>query len=173
MNIFELKTRHRATASDSGIYQGTMQEVLGSTGCFVTFSTTHYYSSAIPRNGLCSQRWRIYKYLTSNINASSILFRSQWPSGLRRGSTDSCILGLQVRIPPGVWLSVSSKCCVVRSVTGRSLAQRSPTDCGVSLSVTQKFKKMRGAGPRWAVAPKKKKIIGMQVTCGCGSSGCF
>ena len=41
------------------------------------------------------------------------LFRSQWPRGLRRGSADTRLLGLRVRIPPGAWMSVSCECCVV------------------------------------------------------------
>jgi hypothetical protein len=44
----------------------------------------------------------------------------------------------KVRIPPGAWIFVSCEClrCQVEvSVTGRSLVQRSPTDCGVFLSV--------------------------------------
>ena len=51
-------------------------------------------------------------------------------------------------------------CCQVEiSVTGRSLAQRSPTDCGVSLCVIQKPKEWGGPGLRWAVAPEKEKSL--------------
>ena len=32
--------------------------------------------------------------------------RSQWPRGLRRGSTASRLLGLWVRILPGAWMSL-------------------------------------------------------------------
>ena len=32
--------------------------------------------------------------------------RSQWPSGLRRGSAADRLLGLQLRIPPGAWMLV-------------------------------------------------------------------
>ena len=46
------------------------------------------------------------------------------------------LLGLRVRIPPKAWLSVyavSVACCQVEvSASGWSLAQRSPTECGVS-----------------------------------------
>ena len=38
--------------------------------------------------------------------------RSQWPSGLRRGSTADRLLGLRVRIPPEAWMSVCCGCCV-------------------------------------------------------------
>ena len=38
--------------------------------------------------------------------------RSQWPRGLRRGSAAARFLGLRVRIPPGVCISVSCECCV-------------------------------------------------------------
>ena len=43
---------------------------------------------------------------------SSVGCRSQWPSGLRRGSAADHLLGLRVRIPPGAWMSV---CCVLYS----------------------------------------------------------
>jgi hypothetical protein len=35
-----------------------------------------------------------------------LLRRSQWPSGLRRGSTAGRLLGLRVRILPGAWMFV-------------------------------------------------------------------
>jgi hypothetical protein len=51
--------------------------------------------------------------------------RSQWLSALRRESAVCRLLGLR-----GSRMSV---CCQVEvSATGRSLVQRSPTDCGVS-----------------------------------------
>ena len=40
---------------------------------------------------------------------------SQWPSGLRRGSTAARLLGLRVRIPPGTRISVACECCVLSS----------------------------------------------------------
>jgi hypothetical protein len=39
--------------------------------------------------------------------------------------------------------------------TGRSLVQRSPTDCGVSLCVIQEPENLGDSGPRWAVVPEK------------------
>jgi hypothetical protein len=62
--------------------------------------------------------------------------RSQW--WRRRRSAAECLLGSWVRIPPGAWMFVSCEClrCQVEVCeTGRSLVQRSPTDCGVCLSV--------------------------------------
>jgi hypothetical protein len=44
--------------------------------------------------------------------------RSQWPSGLRRGSAAARLLGLRVRIQPRVWLFVCCECCLS---TGRGL----------------------------------------------------
>ena len=55
---------------------------------------------------------------------------------LRRGSAAACLLGLRVRIPPGVRISVSGECYVCCQVEvsekGRSLVQSSPTECGMS-----------------------------------------
>jgi hypothetical protein len=56
-------------------------------------------------------------------------------SGLRRGSVAARLLGLRVWIPPGAWMFVSCEWRVLSgetSATGRSLIQRSPTECGVS-----------------------------------------
>jgi hypothetical protein len=44
--------------------------------------------------------------------------RSQWPCGLRRGSSAARLLGSWVRIPPRTWMSVSCECCVL---SGRGL----------------------------------------------------
>jgi hypothetical protein len=62
--------------------------------------------------------------------------RSQWPNCLRRGSAAARLLGLRVRIPPeyGCLSFVSVVCCQVGvSATGRSLVQRRPTKCCVSV----------------------------------------
>jgi hypothetical protein len=53
---------------------------------------------------------------------------------LRRGSAAARLLGLRVGIPPAAWMSLESVvCCQVEvCVSGWSLVQRSPTECGVS-----------------------------------------
>jgi hypothetical protein len=49
-----------------------------------------------------------------NIILKSIpLCRSHWPCVLRRVFAAARLLGLRVRIPPGEWMSVSCKCCVL------------------------------------------------------------
>jgi len=53
-------------------------------------------------------------------------------------------------------------CCEVEvSATGRSLVQRSPTDCGASLCVIKKFRDWGGPGPLGGCCPQNKKIIKM------------
>jgi hypothetical protein len=37
------------------------------------------------------------------------VFGMKWPRGLRRGSAAACLLWLRVRIPTGLWMSVSSE----------------------------------------------------------------
>jgi hypothetical protein len=64
--------------------------------------------------------------------------RSQWPRGLRRGSAAVRLLGLRVRIPARACMCllwVFGGCQVEVSASGWSLVQRSPTECGVCLSV--------------------------------------
>jgi hypothetical protein len=81
----------------------------------------------------------IYKETSySSVAAELKLLKSEWPRGLRRKSAAERLLGSWVRIPPEVWMFLSCEClcCQVKvSATGRSLVQRSPTDCGVYLSV--------------------------------------
>jgi hypothetical protein len=43
---------------------------------------------------------------------------SQWPSGLRRGSSAERLLAFRVRVLPGSQISVSCECCVL---SGRGL----------------------------------------------------
>jgi hypothetical protein len=52
-----------------------------------------------------------------------LLRRSRWPRGLRRGSAATPLLGLQDRIQEGIWLSVSSECCML-SQRGVALSSR-------------------------------------------------
>ena len=100
--------------------------------------------------------------------------RSQWPSGLKRGSAADLLLGLRVRIPPGnECLSlVSVVCCQIEvSATGRSLVQRSPADCVVSLCATEKPQDRGYPDSRLVVAPGKRKLflealsLGMHKIC--------
>ena len=44
--------------------------------------------------------------------------RSRWPSGLKRGSGATCLLGLRVRIPPETVMCVS---CEYYVLSGRGL----------------------------------------------------
>ena len=54
---------------------------------------------------------------------------------------------------------VSVVCYQVKvSATGRSLVQRSPTNCSGSLCVIYKPRALGGHGPRWAVAPETFSI---------------
>ena len=39
--------------------------------------------------------------------------RSRWPRRLKRGFAAARLLGLRVRITPGMWMSVSCECCVL------------------------------------------------------------
>jgi hypothetical protein len=54
------------------------------------------------------------------------------PLGLRRGSAATRLLGLELRMLPRAWMSVSCECCVLYKVEVSasvwSLVQRSPTD---------------------------------------------
>jgi hypothetical protein len=67
---------------------------------------------------------------------------------------------LRVRIPAGAYMSVV--CCQLEvSAMGRSLVQRSPTDCGVSLRVIYKPQECGSPGPRLDCCPEREtdKVI--------------
>jgi len=66
--------------------------------------------------------------------------RSQWSRGLRRGSVAFRLVGLRVRIIPGsCWSLVSVVCCQVEvCATGRSLVQRSRTECDREASIIRR-----------------------------------
>ena len=49
---------------------------------------------------------------------NSVPYRSQWPRGLRRRSAAARLLRSWVRIPPGGWMFLCCKCCVL---SGRGL----------------------------------------------------
>ena len=69
----------------------------------------------------------VYVYLHSTVS------RSQWPCGLRCDTAAPRLLGMCVRIPPGI--SAWYRCYVLSGTiyaTDWSFVQRSPTDCGVS-----------------------------------------
>jgi len=60
----------------------------------------------------------------------SVQSQSQWPRGLKHGPATALLLELWVRIPLSL---LSVMCCRIDvSASGRSLVQRSPTNCGVS-----------------------------------------
>jgi len=53
------------------------------------------------------------KILYSTCISNKPTSRSQWPHGLRRRASVACLLGLWVRIPPGVWMSVCWEFCML------------------------------------------------------------
>jgi hypothetical protein len=60
-------------------------------------------------------RQHVCTTLHAKLLGTFIFCRSQWPRNLRRGSSAARLLWLPVRIPPGVWMSVTCECCVLPS----------------------------------------------------------
>jgi hypothetical protein len=109
-------------------------------------------TSHVLQTGCCSHSY----YLPRFDHTNNIWCRSQWPRGLRPRSAAERLLGSWVRVSPGAWMFVSFEClcCQVEvSATGRSLVQRSPTDCGVCLSV---ITKPRERGWPWPETGRKQ-----------------
>jgi hypothetical protein len=76
---------------------------------------------------LCAEIIRLspFHLFVPHVNAK----RSQWLHGLKHASAAACLIGLQVRIPPGAWQSVCCDCCVL---WGRVLCDGSMTRPGDS-----------------------------------------
>jgi len=74
----------------------------------------------------------LFIYITYVLDISSPFNLCLAGHGLRRRSLAARLLRLLVRIPPVSWISISCECCALSGVsaTGRSLVQRSPTECG-------------------------------------------
>ena len=64
-------------------------------------------ASQFPKNQKIYLCYYIYIYIYIYIG------RSQWPCGLRGGSTAAHMLGLWFRIPRGAWKSACVECCVL------------------------------------------------------------
>ena len=87
--------------------------------------------------------------------------RSQWPCGLSRRSMAARLLGLWVRIPPGVWMSACCECCVL---SGRGLCDgliTRPVEsywvwCVVECDLETSW--MRRSWPTGGCSAKRKKI---------------
>ena len=92
--------------------------------------------------------------------------RSQWSRGLRRVSAAARFLGLLVRIPPRAWtFVVNVVCCQVEvSVSGLSLVQRSPTECGVSECDRESSTMMRSWSTGGCCATVKRKTRPVNVS---------
>ena len=60
----------------------------------------------------------LYFIILNNLYCNILLCRSQWPRGLRRRSVAARLLRSWVRIPPGAWMFVCCRCCVL---SGRGL----------------------------------------------------
>jgi hypothetical protein len=95
--------------------------------------------------------------------SNHIICRSQWPCGLRRGSSAARLLGSWVRIPPGAWMSVSCEWC---ALSGRGLCDELITRPEESYRLwcvlnvcDHETSKWGGPGPCRAVEPYKKKYI--------------
>jgi hypothetical protein len=108
-----------------------VQDVLTSLNTHMIYWLTIAYVRYLSQRGS--------KCIYNNFVKYPLTSRSQGPRFIRHGSTAVNLLGLRVRITPGIWMSVSCECCVsvvccqlAVSASGWSLFQRSPTECGVS-----------------------------------------
>jgi hypothetical protein len=115
-------------------------------------STNFVYQHAVPSAS------NVFKSSCLLIVHNTSFCRSQWPCGLRRGSSAARLLGSCVRIPPGAWMSVCCECCVL---WGRGLCDGLITRPGESYRLWcvsnvydhETSTKRGGPGPYRAVEP--------------------
>ena len=119
--------------------------------CTITFRkqyTTNTLNTRVPTPGgsaIARRQFAGYRAVSIFINKRLLMkinkaewynTQSGWPRGLRRRSAAAHNAGIAGSIPAvgmDVCLLLSVVCCKVEfSATGRSLVQRSPTECGVS-----------------------------------------
>jgi hypothetical protein len=85
--------------------------------------------------------------------------RSQWPRGLRRGSTAARLLGLWVRIPPRAWILsvVSVVCCQVEVSATAYHSSRGVVPSVVCLECESEASIMRRPWPTGGCCAMEKK----------------
>jgi hypothetical protein len=90
------------------------------------------YNNCVTNSQACAST--IQGHVSKVINTLKTEINMQYKQcSLRRGSAAARLLGLRVRIPPGVWLSLRSVVSyhVEVSASGWSFVQRSPIKCSV------------------------------------------
>ena len=98
----------------------------------------NFWPSWLEFAGLCTKKVALFLVVIQLIKhkfCSTTLHIgwSRWQHGLRPGSMATDLLGYWIQILPGCLSLVNVLCCHVEIfVTGRSLFQRSPIECGVS-----------------------------------------
>jgi hypothetical protein len=103
-----------------------------------------------------------------NANKTAVCtFRSRqspWPRGLTCGSAVSRLLGLLVRIPTGVWMSVSCDCCVLSDrglYDGPISYPETPTECDRESSIMKRPWHTEGCGALgWGEGGGKSSVYG-------------
>ena len=78
------------------------------TDCWAEVNQVQYVQKLADVKEEQTSGWVLYLSQLMHTNC-----RSQWPRGLRRGSTAARLLGLWVRIPPWAWMFVCVECCVL------------------------------------------------------------
>ena len=92
----------------------SLSKTLSIVACFLKVETRKFLLMNLVT--LAFRKFIILSLKFSNVNVADS--RSQWTSGLRRGSEAAHLLRLWVRFPPGAWIFVCCECCVL---SGRGL----------------------------------------------------
>ena len=140
--------------------------------CYVNFTFSHFSALILPlimlRNDyqFCCFWLCCFFYFSVRLCLIFKFCWSRWPRGLRRRSVAACFLGLRVRIPRGhgCLSPVNVVCCQVEVyVSGRSIIQRIPIECGVSECDSEASSILRRPWPTSGCCFMKKKSLNVPI----------
>jgi hypothetical protein len=141
---------HKNTSCLSVPFRSTMMRAICLTGHYQHFAPrSHCIGTTTPT--AWHTEYRHVKVMIANPSG-----RAVYGVGLRPFACWDC--GFESHQGHGYLCLLSVVCCHVEvSASGWSLVQRSPTECGVCLSVIATPRQWGGPGPLGALAPWKKK----------------
>jgi hypothetical protein len=126
--------------------------------CFQVWTILDYFLSCLR---ISSYSVSLQTFCTLLMFIISLMCRSRWPRGLKRGSAATGLFRLWVWIPPGAWRSLCFECCVLPDrglcVGLITRSEESYWLCCFFECDLKKLLEWGGPDPLGVVTPNKKK----------------